>query len=264
MAHRIFKLMWGRHQRASQKTCFYAPGLFVVLLCVGLPAQSRVFNMKNESVGSYLMFGGGGSLVKDQAFVGESTADSYDAEVKNNYSGEFGIITGAGPVGILFGIEILQPPPLKEIVAKAGGSKVYTVDSTIQVYTPKIGLNINLLTGSIYRLYISGAAGYSTAQIKNEYKAVSLSQGDHDVSMKGSTLSYNAGLGIEFYLMDTTTIVLGGDYRFMRFRDLRYSKDITTFTGVKTSGDQVTTMTGSNRDLDLSGVIFNLGFRFYF
>ena len=231
---------------------------------ISAQAQARVFNMKNESVGSYLMFGAGGSLIKQQAFEGESVADTYDSEVKNNYSGEFGIITGAGPVAILFGMEIIQPTPLKEVVAKQNGTEVYSFDSTIQVYTPKIGLNINLKTGSIYRIFVSGSAGYATAQIKNDYKTVTLSAGDHEVAIKGSTLSYSAGFGVEFFLMDTTTLVIGGDYRFMRFRDLRFGKDITTFTGVKTSGDSVTTISDTKRDLDLSGAVMNLGFRFYF
>ncbi|MFN8945239.1 MAG: hypothetical protein ACK5WZ_11535, partial [Pseudobdellovibrionaceae bacterium] len=228
------------------------------------PAAARVFNMKKATVGSYLLFSGGNSVIKDQAFVGESVADAYDAEVNNNFSGEFGIFGSSESLSYGFGFEIIQPKALKEVVAKQNGTKIYTVDSTVQVYAPKVFIDLNLKTGTYYRVFLKGSAGYATAQIKNEYKAVSLAIGDHNVEMKGSAASTGIGLGVEFYLLDTTTMVISADYRILKFKDLRYGKEISTFQGIKTKGDSVTNTSESQREVDLSGAMATAGFRFYF
>lgn len=226
--------------------------------------MARVFNMKSEAVGSYMLFSTGSSLLKDQAFVKESVADSYDAEVSTNTSGEFGVFFGASYATFGFGIEIIQPTVIKEMVAKQNGSKVYVADSTIQVYTPKAFMDINVHTGNTHRVYVRGYMGAATAQVQNVYSNVTLSTGAHTVEMKGSGALYGGGAGVEFFMMDTTTFVLQADYRILKIQSLKYSKDVTTFGGAKSSGDTVTDTSGAKRELDFSGIQMSLGFRFYF
>lgn len=237
---------------------------FVCCFVYASTLHARAFNMKNESVGSYLLLSAGTSVVKTQAFANESVATSYDGEVNNNYSGEFGVFFGGGPILMSLGMEIIQPPPLKGVIAKQSGSQVYLMDSSIMSYAPKASLDLNLKTGGSYRVFVRGGAGYAFVQVKNDYSSVALSAGTHSVSMKGTSISYGGSLGLELFMMDTTTFILQADYRVLRFKELKYSQDVTTFTGTYSSGDSVTDTTGAKRELDLSSTMMTMGFRFYF
>jgi hypothetical protein len=239
-------------------------GVLLLSICLSQQVMARVFNMKSETIGSYLLFSTGGSLLKDQAYVNESVADKYDAEVSTNNSGEFGFFFGSTYATFGFGMEIIQPTVIKEMVAKQSGSRVYLVDSTVQVYTPKAFIDFNLHTGSLHRIFIRGYAGSATAQVKNVYSNVTLTAGAHTVEMKGAGALYGGGAGVEYFMMDTTTFVLQADYRILKIQSLKYSKDVTTFSGAKSAGDTVTDTSDTKRELDFSGALISAGFRFYF
>ncbi len=64
-------------------------------------------------------------------------------------------------------------------------------------------------------------------------------------------------------MTDTTTVVVEFGYRQLKVDNLKYSKDVTTFSGAKSSGDAVVTSSGEKRELDFSGGFISLGFRFY-
>jgi hypothetical protein len=49
----------------------------------------------------------------------------------------------------------------------------------------------------------------------------------------------------------------------MKIDNLKYSKDVTTFSGAKTAGDSVLDANGDKRILDFTGGYITIGFRFY-
>ncbi|MGZ3743161.1 MAG: hypothetical protein ACXWRA_04800 [Pseudobdellovibrionaceae bacterium] len=241
--------------------------LFVALfLCLNISrAEARVFDINSEKFASYFLVTDGPSAIKKNAFLNEvNTTNTFSSEAAYNYTGEFGFLYSTPVISLRFGFEVFKPSVLKGVVANDGSADIYTLDSNITVYAPKLGLEINLQKTPTYRSFITAYGGLGNASYKNQYTIMSYpGVADHAVETKGTGMLYGASLGVESYMTDTTTYIFEFGYRLMKITNFKYSKDVTTFSGAKTAGDPVLDADGLPRILDFSGGYISLGFRFY-
>lgn len=242
--------------------------LLLLALCLGPAAEARVFDISKESFAAYFLMSGGTSAlgttaVKDEGALGLK----YSGEMNYNYSGEFGFLYSRQRLGLRFGIEIFKPTALESNVT-SNSNPVYTAESSLMGYAPKLALEFNLHGNPVSRSYVSLAGGLANITMKNDYVFASgqstfPGMADHSIEAKGSSTLLAASLGYENILTDTTTISVEFGYRQMKVNNLQYTKDVSTFGGAKSSGDKVTNADGSARSLDFSGGFISLGFRFY-
>ena len=233
-------------------------------------AEARVFDIAKEKFASYLLVGGGPSNIHQSGFANEAnTTTSYSDEQKLNVGGEFGFLYSTPAVSLRFGFEILKPAAVGATATNAGGTALYDVKSDLTAYAPKIGIELNFKPGTEFRSFLLLSAAASSLSMKNDYTLTAAGQGafsgvsDHSVEAKGSATEYTAALGLEFLMSDNTTIVAEAGYRQLKFSQLKYTKDVTTFSGAQTSGSTIVDANGQNRSIDFSGAIVNLGIRIY-
>jgi hypothetical protein len=244
------------------KLLVFALSLFLVMA----RAEARVFNISSEKFASYFLISGGPSAIKKNAFAGEAAmTDTYSGEATYNYSAEFGFLYATPAMSLRFGFEVFKPSLLKSVTAtNAGSTDIYTLDSNITGYAPKLGLEINLQKSSTYRAFIAAYAGSGSVSYKNDYTILNYpGVSNHSVEAKGSGALYGGSLGVESHLTDTTTYVFEFGYRQMKVDNLKYAKDVTTFSGAKTAGSPVVDANDNKRTLDFTGGYVSLGFRFY-
>lgn len=243
---------------------FLALALSVCMLTAR--AEARVFNMGSEKFASYFLITGGPSAIKKNAFAGEAAmTDTYSGEAAYNYTGEFGFLYATPAVSLRFGFEVFKPSALTGVTAtNASATDIYTLNSSITGYAPKLGIEINLQKSATYRAFLAAYAGSGSISYKNDYTILSYGGvSDHSVEAKGSGVLYGGSLGVESHMTDTTTYLFEFGYRQMKFENLKYSKDVTTFSGAKTAGDDVVDANGDKRIFDFTGGYISLGFRFY-
>ncbi|WP_295905579.1 hypothetical protein [uncultured Bdellovibrio sp.] len=243
--------------------------LLPLLILFSSSAQARVFDINKETFAAYFAVSGGGSQIGTSAVDGESGSGiSFSGGSKYNYTGEFGFLYSRRFASLRFGFEILKPSAL-ESTASNGTSDLYSAKSDILGYVPKLTLEVNVHGTNDNRSFISLTAGSASVTMKNDYVLTAAGQAayagvaDHSVEAKGSGTLLGASLGYEGIMTDTTTVVVEFGYRQLKIDNLKYSKDVTTFSGAKTSGDSVLTSSGNQRDLDFSGGFISIGFRFY-
>lgn len=233
--------------------------LALFILLVSGPAQARVFDINQEKFASYFLATGGPSAVKQAAFINEvNAAYTYDKEVGNNYTGEFGFLYSTPHASLRFGFEIFKPFALTEVVAQNAGVDVYTLKSDITGYAPKLGLELNLYKSKYYRAFLLGYVGSASVSYKNEYTT-------HTEEAKSSATLSGGSLGFEGLLTDTTTFILEGGYRSLNFLELNYANNVTTGIdgAAHAIGDPVLDINGDKRSLNFSGMYLSVGFRFY-
>lgn len=244
------------------KIIFFLIGLIFTL---EPSAEARVFSMDKESFAGYFLLTSGPSAIKDQAFANESSATAYDAEVKSNTGGEIGFAYITGRAGWRFGFEILKPATLSGVSATASGSEIYQVKSDLNCYIPKLGIELIVKQTPTMRMALFGYAGTASLSMKNDYSQLSVSpNSDFSLEAKSSANLVGGGFATEFHMMDTTTILIEAGYRDLKFKEIKYSKDVaSTFNGAVTAGDVMVDNTGAKRSIDFSGAYFSLGFRFW-
>jgi len=242
---------------------------FVMVLAsiVGMArVEARVFNISSEKFAGYFVGTAGTSTIAKSAFLDEDSAtNTYSDLVANNLSGEFGFMYATEYASLRFGFEIFRPSALKDVMAtNASGTDIYSLNSDITGYAPKLGLEINLQKTAGYRAFIQGYVGTASISYKNEYTIISYGgQSNHTVEGKGTTSMYGGTLGVESHLTDATTYIFEFGYRKMLVDSLKYSKDVTTFSGAKVAGDPITDVNGNARVFDFTGSYLSFGFRFY-
>lgn len=236
---------------------------FIFFLQASL-SQARVFDMTRETAGAYLTGTMGNVTVNQNLYQNESDATDYGNGVTTVTGGEFGFFRAGERATIKFGFEILIPKAIKGANADLASVTQYKVNSTGVIYAPKIGIDLNLKFGAHYRWILSGGAGVARLIQTNVYEDTVLAVGDHTVEYQGDALTWSVGTGVEYYIMDTTTIVVEAAYRSLNFSTIKYGKTVTTFTGDKTGGDPATDKFEANRTANFSGIIGAIGFRFYF
>ncbi|MGZ3770886.1 MAG: hypothetical protein ACXVCP_12230 [Bdellovibrio sp.] len=239
------------------------------LLLFSSAASARVFNVSSESFAAYFLATGGGSPLGTSAVQGESgTNINFSGGTNYNYTGEFGFVYSTPYLGFRFGFEIIKPFAL-DSTANNGTSDLYSVTSSLVGYAPKLGVDFNIHRANTSRSFFSAAIGSASVTMKNEYKLTAAGQSafpgvtDHTAESKGDGTLLEASLGYEGLLADTTTFLVEFGYRQLKINNLKYVKDVTTFTGSKVNGDNVLNSSGVQRTLDFSGAFISIGFRFY-
>lgn len=240
-----------------------------LLLLVCSSAQARVFNVNNEAFAAYFLATGGGSALGTSALDGESGASfTFSGGTNYNYTGEFGFLYSTPYVGFRFGFEVIKPFALGSS-ANNGASELYSVTSSLVGYAPKLTVDVNIHRATTSRSFVTATVGSASVTMKNEYTLTSAGQtafpgvANHTAESKGDGILYAASVGYEGLLADTTTILAEFGYRQLKIDNLSYTKDVTTFTGAKTSGSPVLNSSGAQRTMDLSGGFLSIGFRFY-
>lgn len=238
--------------------------LFIAVL--GARAEARVFNINSEKFASYFLVTGATSQIKQNAFANEvNTTTTYSGgEVALNYTGEFGFLYSTPNVSVRFGFELYKPSALKQVVANDGSNDTYSLASDITGYAPKIGIELNLQKTNVYRSFIHAYIGSGSVTLKNDYTILNFAGvSDHSIDAKGSGSLYGGAIGVESHMTDTTTYIFEMGYRQLKFANMKYSKDVSTFSGGKNTGDPLTDTAGTARVLDFTGPYISLGFRFY-
>lgn len=243
--------------------------LFFILILISNSAQARVFNINRDSFAPYFLATGGSSLVGTSALDGEGNAGvTFNSGVTYNYTGEFGFLYSRSRGSLRFGFEFLKPP-LLESTANDGTSDLYSAKSDLLGYVPKLTFELNVHSTGTYRSFVSVGVGSASITMKNDYVLTAAGQTaypgvvDHSTEAKASSTLASASLGYEGLMTDTTTILVEFGYRQLKFDNFSYTKDVTTFSGAKVSGDKLLTNSGADRVLDFSGGFISLGFRFY-
>ena len=240
--------------------------LFLLVILIGSgKVQASVFAMGNEEFSSYLLMTYGSSLVKDSAFVYESSATAYDKSQTVNTSGEFGFTYSKGMIGWRFGFEMIKPTVLADVSAtNAAGTTLYQLKTESSAMAPKFGLEIYFIRRETRRFFLFGYTGTASLTLKNDYTSVNISpSASHSVEAKGAATLTGMGLGFENLMFDTTTLVLEAGYRTLDFASMTYSKSVTTFSGAQTAGTVITDTQAANRSMKFTGYYGTVGFRFW-
>ncbi|UYL08793.1 hypothetical protein B9G69_017255 [Bdellovibrio sp. SKB1291214] len=240
----------------------------LVLLFSGGVAEARLFDINKESVAPYFTLMGGPSGVGKSGYENEASNITVSGDSKYVYGGEFGAVVSTRPMNLTFGIEFLKPNSVAGFSGvDTGGTQVYSGDSDILGYAPKVGIELNLHGDNESRSFVSASLGYVSVTLKNSYTLTAAGTAAYPgvatmIESKGTATEITAGLGYEGVLSEQTTYVFQFGYRQLRFDNLKYSHDYNTFNGAVSSGDTVKNG-ASNRELNLSGGYLSLGFRFY-
>lgn len=231
---------------------------------------ARVFNIRRESFAAY--FGGtqGQSVLNQTHFVDTSGADmTIDKSVMTNLGGEFGFLFSGKEVSLRLGAELIKPGAL---LGGAGtdssGTKIYDFESNISAVIPKAVLELNLRTGDSWRLFVAFGAGTATITYKNSYSFVAgqtafPALSDFSDEATGTANLYEALLGLETLMNDTTTVALSLGRRTLQASNYKYKYDVTNFSGSHLSGDAVLNDDGTPKTSDFGGTTLSLLFRFY-
>ncbi|WP_413586461.1 hypothetical protein [Bdellovibrio sp. HCB274] len=239
-----------------------------ILALITASAEAKVLDMSRDSMAPYFVLSGGPSSLSSNGYGNEATGISVSGESKYTYGGEFGFLLSRGIVNLSFGIGIIKPAPVQGFSGTdSGGVEMFTGDSEVMGFSPRITVEFNLQGDRVSRSFISLGAGYADVKLTNSYTMTAAGTAAYPgvattIESKGSATELMAGLGYEGILSDSTTYVFQFGYRQLRLDQLKYTKDYTTFNGPVSSGGTV--MNGaSNRELNLSGGFLSLGFRFY-
>lgn len=233
-------------------------------------AEAKLFDISKETFATYVLATGGPSNVKQTPFQNATSGTGLSSdEFKLNLGGEFGFLYSTPNVNLRFGFEILKPAAVGAKFNNASGTELYDVKSDLTGYAPKLGIEINFKPQGWYRGFVLLSAGQAFLTMKNDYTLTAAGKtaysgvSDHSVEAKSSAAEFGAGVGIEFLMSDNTTIMAEAGYRSLKFSELKYTKDVTTFSGAQKSGDLVNDISGNKRQIDMSGAVVSLGLRIY-
>lgn len=237
--------------------------IFIFFLALSSPVHARVFDLSKERFGSYLIFTGSQSNLKDTPFAGLTVANEFTDIYSLPVSGEFGFMYENKNIGFRFGFETLKPSP-REGYAKLNNVNQYYYKDDLSALSPKMAMEINFLTRSKYRFLGYGFFGRANLTETTVYTEVSIAPTvNHTVNMKSSGNMSGGGVAFEFHAFDTTTLIFEVGYRQLKFANIIYSKDVTSFEGAVTSGTTVKNTDGTNHQIDMSGAYAGLGFRIF-
>lgn len=242
-------------------------------LCIligALSAQARVFNLNNENFAAYVRGTYGPTFENTLNSQSSGNNVSLDSKHLYNLSGEFGFIYASPWVNVRFGLEVLKPRDIEnETGRNASGTELYSMTSEVSVMIPKFALEMNVYHLDTARVYVSAGAGYANLAARNSYTMTSAGTSAFGMTefyedLRGGAMAFEGTVAYERLLTDSTTFVLEGGYRNMRFNDIKHNRDVTTISqGAVVKGDQAKTMDGSPRALNLSNWYAGLALRFW-
>jgi hypothetical protein len=247
---------------------------FVLALLVFTTAQARVFDMGTSKFGTYLKTSFAPWASWQVPFSQSSgTEVNWSDGFANIASYEFGVIKNTSQISWRFGIEIVQPANLTAVSGKdsGNGTVYYSLDSTLSVINPKIGVEFNLKTWPQSRLWMYFDYGLGNLTLSNTFRftAAGLAQfptpgADFREEIKGNVGNYSGAVGFESLLNDTTTWCLEVGYRMMDITPLSHNVAATTFQGPVTPGSPAKQNDGTTgRQINMTGPYASFQFRIW-
>jgi hypothetical protein len=235
-------------------------------------SQARVFSLANETIAPYFKGTVGSSTILQNAFDKSSGNNiTVDQKVSLNQSGEFGLLMTAPGFGVRVGIEVISPSSIQGVQGlDASLTPMYDFESQLQAVISKVGLDFGLYVVPLTRVYLGLSGGSVTASIKNNYIFTSAGQtafpgiANYVEESTGTSTMYEALLGYEHLLSDTTTFCFELGYRNLKVPEFKYKSGVTDIYGTAHgAGDVVLNSDGLSRSLDFSGPFAGFVLRFY-
>lgn len=246
----------------------------LVILVAGFfsaTAQARELDLTSEKFAPYIR-GEYQTWGKKQSTFDTSsgTGNSFKGEIPFLSNYEFGFVYSIREVSLRFGFEVIYPATVKGISAtNAAGTELFTLDSDVSAYVPRLGLDINIKNWQRSRIFLNATYGIANLTVQNSYgfttdgSAAYPGMTDFREETKATAPLTEVSLGWEFSAFDTTTIVLDAGYRALKFDSLTHNVPVTSFQGAVGKGDKALDTNGVARKLDLSGPFASLQFRFW-
>lgn len=240
----------------------------VALFC--LPAQARVFTMKDLTFAPYIRGTFGDSWLHREPFVQEIGSADVGPTSTYEYSGELGFLINLGAFNFRLGAEILQPGIVSGNGTSPSGNQLFILNSSVFVFDPQAALEVIVKEWKSSRLLVTGGAGYATVSVTNAYTMTASGQTQYGVSsysesLTGTAMNYFASVGCEFLFTDRLMVMFEGGYRYFLVNTLYHAQDEKTLAEPNgaTKGAPALNSDGSDRHFDLSGGFVGISLRFY-
>lgn len=245
--------------------------LFLAALWTVSVAEARVLNLQTEKFAPYIRGQYQQSTIAQTPYsLSSGTGNAFDKSYSTVSNYEFGFVYSIKDISLRFGFEVIYPSMLKEISGTdASGTQLFTLDSDIAGYVPKIGLDINVKQWPQSRIFLNANYGMATVTLQNSYGFTAAGQTaypsliDFREETKGSAALMEYSVGWEFLAFDTTTMVIDAGYRLLRLDSFSHNVPVTSFQGGVVKGDKALADDGTDRRLDLSGYFASVQFRFW-
>jgi hypothetical protein len=247
----------------------YRQFVLVIFCLQGAVAQARVFDFKDESVGTYIHALGGLSQLGDDPYGSTGgSGTNFSKNFKYNFGGDAGFVFKLAPrMTLRLGVEYLEGVPVTGAVgSSATGVQRWTLTSSASALVPQVGLEYLILQKAEFRAWAFAGAGYALVKVDNKYTAASSSDlniASYDEPSKSTAIAGFLGVGAEMLFTDSTTFFIDVGYTYLPVSGLAYTASGTGTQGAFQSGQKITNDYGANRDIDLSCFHIGAGFRFY-
>ena len=241
-----------------------------VLILGSSTAQAYVVSLKDSGFGAYLK-GSYSPWSNGQDIFGNSSGNNMSFNGSSSFipSGEFGFLFSSQRLTWKLGFEFL-PIPTQNLTgsSRISTAALYNLSSNASAVNPKLGFEFNLKSWTNSRAWILAEVGESFIDIQNNYSFTTAGTTQFGLSnfteeVKGQQLFYDAGIGFETILSDTTALEFDAGYRVLNYTTLTHNQAVTTFQGSVSSGTVATNNNGTNRSLNMSGAFAGVGFRFW-
>lgn len=227
-------------------------------------AEAKDFNYGTRSFAAFVRGGAGLSQVAQDMFANApGTAGFDDSEVKANVFAELGAQYSSGRANFRFGLEALRPKEMMIDGKNAGGTKLYTLTSSIFAYSPTITMEYIYSTLGPIAFYATFGIGYSFVTFENKYEMVTPAATVYNEKGSGSAPGGTFGFGFEILFVDNATFSLDFGYRYLVVKNFKHTASGTLPGGSVTKGDAVENADGDPRRIDLGGLSAGLTLRFY-
>jgi opacity protein-like surface antigen len=237
-------------------------------------AWSRVFDIKKETIGSYLKTDYTQSALGTELYSLSSGTNTRFAAAGVDYHSAFelGFIYTIKVISLRLGIETVRSKPLTLMSGTdAGGVELMSIDSSVSTVAPTFHLDLNLLQTNLTRFYMGIGVGQVILKVLNNYTFTSAGQAafpgiaNYNEQIQAQFVSGVFTLGFEFAFADTTTMSLEVGYRTLSGTQLTHQAAIpqTIDGGAISVGDPAKNSDGSDRAVNMTGPFIGIAYRFY-
>lgn len=243
--------------------------LFIYVWSAG--AEARVFDINNESIATTVKGAWAPSSILQSHFEDTSGINiTIEDAVNFNLGGEIGLVFTAPKAAFRLALESIHPNPIENKEGINLSSQImYTFNSDVSVLLPKADIDFVLRSGNTWRIFLSLGGGVGTLSYHNDYAFSTAGQtvfaGLADFSEEGTSTAtmMEGAVSFEHLFSDTTTFVIELGYRQLKFDQLKFKSDVTSFTGPHLKGEDVLNADATNKELDFTGFVAGVCFRFY-
>ena len=237
----------------------------LLFLFLGTSLQAKVFNISQQNIATYLRGSYASSSVGSDAFAKSSGAGTiFSKKVANQASGEFGLFTSSGPLGLRLALEMLQPERIQGAIGSNTSGGSLELDSVISSQIYKLGVEYSWFLSPESKYWMAVSVGQAKVGLRNTYRnVVGYAVTDFVENSQETLIMGEIQFGYEHRFSADTTLMMDIGFRSMKAQRLRYTSDANSFLGAVTTGAAVANNDGSARTIDMSGVYVGMGLRFY-